>query len=197
MITLQIILIVSTVIITLVLCSFFEWFVHAKVMHVWGKFSHIEHHDDHRPPKYTITGSDGDAHMPIWTMFVIVGLMAVIWMPYVWFTHWYVMWIVIPLSASYFFIYQYIHTCIHFDKGQWFRRTSMFSRIRSYHFFHHSDESDFPVQCNMCIVLTMWDKWMGTMRMDTAGLPGKNFIWIGKVSQVQPELPIITPPTPP
>jgi hypothetical protein len=165
---------------TVVFCSFFEWFVHGPLMHgTWGNMflnqTHRLHHENFATPKYKNDEYGPHVHLPLWSGILMIGFMAMIGGIITYFTgHWEAFICLTATSAGYYWLYQYVHTCLHVPKKdkdgnvkpRWFQKIGPIARwfdsLDRYHHIHHAHDKDFSNPVNLCILVRFADLVMGT-----------------------------------
>ena len=174
--------------------SFFEWILHRFVMHqrIWSYpfNSHaLVHHGIFRSgPTYFLSHEEDlkKVRFAWWNAPLILGLHAPV-----------LLWIQHLLGVTfffggmaalglYYFLYEYLHFCMHVPKERWFEKTAWFSWIDSHHHMHHKRHFN-----NLNVVLPLADLVFGTLipardRLAVPERPGKALALARAFPQVRP-----------
>jgi hypothetical protein len=146
--------------------SFFEWFLHRFLMHrpLWSypfRSHALMHHGIFRSgPSYFLPRGQNYKNIRFawWNAPVIIGLHAPL-----------VFWAQHLLEASiffggmaalgcYYFLYEYLHFCMHVPKRRWFETSAWFSWLDAHHHQHHQRHFS-----NLNVVLPLADFLFGTL----------------------------------
>lgn len=161
----EVISLVVALLITLVYCSFMEYFVHRVGMHTqwiskWSFKRHaIQHHSQRRslktfysPDKYIIWDSSAIPllwliHAPLyWGVGKLFGFWAGVG---------------VAIGAGWYVgFYEVLHFHIHTPRNQWFQRTRLFQWWCEYHRIHHHQ-----ARLNYNVILPIADLVLGTFSL--------------------------------
>jgi hypothetical protein len=169
--TTQILIAIVVILLTILLGSFLEWFVHGPFMH--GKLGKVvglrQGHEEHHSWFGSTEGYANEKHgtsvaLPTWAAFATVGFMSIPgWLLSYLTDHWIIMWCMTGTSLAYYVAYQYVHTCMHIPKNRWLERTRWFQRKNAYHKVHHVVDEKFERFVNICIICDWADRFFRTM----------------------------------
>jgi len=146
--------------------SFFEWVLHRFLMHqpIWSypfKSHALIHHGIFRSgPTYFLTHDEDlkKVRFAWWNAPLILGLHVPL-----------LLWIQDLLQMNiffggmaalglYYFLYEYLHFCMHVPKERWIEKTAWFSWLDSHHHMHHKRHYN-----NLNVVLPLADLVFGTL----------------------------------
>ena len=166
-----ILIIIFSIMITIIINSFFEWYVHGKFMH--GKWknkrvqklmnylfqdTHKEHHRDYPPQSYKNPDHGPDVHLPLWAGVITVGFMVILGLLVSYFTgRWEIAPCVAMTSALYFWAHNYFHTCFHVPNNRWFETTKFYKAMDKFHEKHHVHKVKWGELVNICVVCPVAD----------------------------------------
>ena len=146
--------------------SFFEWVLHRFLMHqpIWSypfKSHALIHHGIFRSGTTYFLSQDEDLkkiRFAWWNAPLILGLHVPL-----------LLWIQDLLQMNiffggmtalglYYFLYEYLHFCMHVPKERWIEKTAWFSWLDSHHHMHHKRHYN-----NLNVVLPLADLVFGTL----------------------------------
>ena len=146
--------------------SFFEWFLHRFLMHqpLWSypfRAHALVHHGIFRSgPSYFLSAFEHRKKITFawWNAPLILGLHAplVLWIGY-----FFGIWIFFGGMAAlglYYFLYEYLHFCMHVPKGRWLEKTGWFCWLDAHHHMHHKRHLS-----NLNVVLPLADFILKTL----------------------------------
>jgi hypothetical protein len=161
------------VVIATVSGSIFEWTIHRFIMHkrFWGVgFAYekhaITHHGIFKADETYHLLENGDSKhisMPWWSGPVLISILLV---PVTFLSTLLSWWVVLAIFASvcvaYFYVYEYMHLCMHLPepegKPRWIERRGFFKFLNGHHLLHHR----YPEK-NLNVVLPLGDLLFGTL----------------------------------
>ncbi len=146
--------------------SFFEWLLHRFLMHqpLWSypfRSHALIHHGIFRSgPTYFLSEAENRKKIRFawWNAPLIIGLHAPV---VLWMQHLLQMNIFFGGMAAlvfYYFLYEYLHFCMHVPNSRWFEKTSWFSWLDAHHHMHHKRHFS-----NLNVVLPLADFVFGTL----------------------------------
>ena len=146
--------------------SFFEWLLHRFLMHqpLWSypfRSHALIHHGIFRSgPTYFLSEAENRKKIRFawWNAPLIIGLHAPV---VLWMQHLLQMNIFFGGMAAlvfYYFLYEYLHFCMHVPNSRWFEKTSWFSLLDAHHHMHHKRHFS-----NLNVVLPLADFVFGTL----------------------------------
>ena len=170
-------IIITTILITIIANSFFEWFVHGKLMH--GKFSinflhklstkyfynphQTQHHAMYPPRSYKNSNHGDNVNLPWWAAIITVSIMAIPGFLISYFTnYWSIVWVYVTTSTCYFLAYNYVHSCYHIPKDRWLKKTRFYKFMNRYHEIHHARIKTQRELINICVLCPIADFVMRT-----------------------------------
>jgi hypothetical protein len=146
--------------------SFFEWTLHRFLMHtrVWAypfNAHAVLHHGLFRSgPSYLLPPGQNYKNIRFawWNAPLIIGLHApaLLWIG--WMIEADIFYGGMAALCVYYFLYEYLHFCMHVPKGRWLERCAWFSWLDAHHHQHH--ERHFT---NLNVVLPLADLILGTL----------------------------------
>lgn len=146
--------------------SFFEWVLHRFLMHqpVWSypfRSHALIHHGIFRSgPSYFLSQADHlkKIRFAWWNAPVILGLHApaLLWLEHLARADFFIGGM--AALSLYYFLYEYLHFCMHVPKGRWIERTAWFSWLDSHHHMHHKRHFH-----NLNVVLPLADFVLGSL----------------------------------
>ena len=150
----------------LLYASFFEWLLHRYLMHqpLWSypfRAHALVHHGIFRSgPSYFLSALENRKKIMFawWNAPLILGLHApvLLWIGYLFDAR-----IFIGGMAAlgfYYFLYEYLHFCMHAPKGRWLEQTGWFYWLDAHHHMHHKRHLS-----NLNVVLPLADYVLGTL----------------------------------
>lgn len=146
--------------------SFFEWVLHRFLMHqpIWSypfKSHALIHHGIFRSGSTYFLSHEEDIkkiRFAWWNAPLILSLHAPLLL---WIQHLLQMNIFFGGMVAlgfYYFLYEYLHFCMHVPKGRWLERTVWFCWLDSHHHMHHKRHFN-----NLNVVLPLADLVFGTL----------------------------------
>lgn len=165
----------GTVFCTVLICSFVEWFVHGPLMHGLPESSylrraHEEHHDYFGIRAYKNNYHGSHVHLPAWAAISTAGTMSLIGYSISLLTnHWEIALCVAVPATLYYYLYQYVHTCMHIPVrddqwfSKWFISTRVFKFLDQWHHVHHVRDEEFHELRNICLLLPFADLVLRTV----------------------------------
>jgi hypothetical protein len=156
--------------------SFFEWFLHRFLMHqpLWSypfRSHALVHHGIFRSGPSYFLSADKDRkkiRFAWWNAPLILGLHA----PAVfWIQHLVQQNIFLGGMAAlgfYYFLYEYLHFCMHVPKGRRLENTAWFRWLDEHHHMHHKRHFE-----NLNVVLPLADLVLGTLVFPKERIPAQ------------------------
>lgn len=145
--------------------SFFEWLVHGPLMH--GRFAtkflsrtHHDHHDSYGAEAgYQNHDHGPHVHLPWWAGAFIIALLTGVGAALSLLTgFWSIAWCAGVVSALYYWLYQYVHTCIHVPTGRWFEGTRAYRYLKRWHHVHHAaTDREWERMTHICVLFPLAD----------------------------------------
>ena len=163
-IILKLLLFFLTSLVTHLVMSFGQTFLHYKVAHhrIGGKlfrnhinFHHTHYADDHLVSR-TYLGNEGNITPYFFIPIFLVGVCAYFLLPLNLFV------VAVITSAASFYAHVFFDKEYHVE-GSWLQRFAWFRRQQELHFVHHRHANS-----NFGIIHFFWDKMLGTYRMPDA-----------------------------
>jgi hypothetical protein len=156
--------------------SLFEWVLHRFLMHqpLWSypfRAHALVHHGIFRSgPTYFLSQPENRKKVRFawWNAPLILGLHAplLIWMAS--FFHTSIFFGGMAALGLYYFLYEYLHFCMHVPKGRWLETTQWFGWIDAHHHMHHKQHLS-----NLNVVLPLADWLFGTLVPANERLPAQ------------------------
>ncbi|MBI4489098.1 MAG: fatty acid hydroxylase [Deltaproteobacteria bacterium] len=156
--------------------SFFEWILHRFVMHqplwLYPFRSHaLVHHGIFRAgPTYFLAQAEDlkKIRFAWWNAPLILGLHApvVLWIQYLLDIH--IFFGGMAALGLYYFLYEYLHFCMHVPKGRWLEKTVWFGWLDAHHHMHHKRHFN-----NLNVILPLADLVFGTLVPARERLPAQ------------------------
>lgn len=146
--------------------SFFEWALHRFLMHqpIWDypfRSHALVHHGIFRTGPAYFLSQERDiqkVRFAWWNAPLIIGLHIP---PLLWVQHLFQMNIFFGGFAAlglYYFLYEYLHFCMHVPKDRWIEKTAWFIWLDSHHHMHHKRHFN-----NLNVVLPLADLLFGSL----------------------------------
>lgn len=148
--------------------SFFEWFLHRFLMHqpIWSypfRAHALIHHGIFRSGPAYFLSQDGDLKLgkirfAWWNAPLILGLHIplLLWIQHL--LHMNIFFGGMAALGLYYFLYEYLHFCMHVPKGRWVEKTAWFCWLDSHHHMHHKRHFN-----NLNVVLPLADLLFGSL----------------------------------
>lgn len=148
--------------------SFFEWLLHRFLMHqpIWSypfRSHALIHHGIFRSgPTYFLSQDEdlklGKIRFAWWNAPLILGLHVplLLWIQHL--LHVNIFFGGMAALGLYYFLYEYLHFCMHVPKGRWIEKTAWFSWLDSHHHMHHKRHLN-----NLNVVLPLADLLFGSL----------------------------------
>ena len=172
-----------TIPVVFLLCNFFEWFLHAQIMHrpqknralraIYTRHT-LMHHQFFTQEEMRFAGHH-DWRVTVFppyalVVFILMSTPGALIMGYLISAN--VGWLLICTTTSLYLIYEFMHFCCHVNDG-WFVRTCPFvNTIRRHHTAHHNQ--GIMMETNMNLTFPVSDWLFGTSDLDR-GLLGTLF----------------------
>lgn len=172
-----------TVPVVFLICNFFEWYLHAKIMHRPQRSSGFRaiyqrhtlmHHQFFTDSEMRFAGQHDwrVTFFPPYALIVFI-LMSV---PPALFLGWIITpnvgWLLICTTTSIYLIYEFMHFCCHIDENWFVRNCPMVNTIRRHHQAHHNQS--IMMERNMNLTFPISDWFFGTSDLNR-GLFGHLF----------------------
>lgn len=146
--------------------SFFEWVLHRFLMHqpLWSYpfQSHaLIHHGIFRTgPDYFLSNDDDlkKVRFAWWNAPLILGLHAPLIFLIQYLLHTNILIGGMAALGFYYFLYEYLHFCMHVPKGRWLEKTAWFCWLDAHHHMHHKRHFK-----NLNVVFPLADLLFGTL----------------------------------
>ena len=146
--------------------SFFEWILHRFLMHqpIWSypfRSHALIHHGIFRSGPTYFLSQEGDlkkVRFAWWNAPLIIGLHVplLLWVQHL--LHVNIFFGGMVALGLYYFLYEYLHFCMHVPKGRWIEKTAWFSWLDSHHHMHHKRHFN-----NLNVVLPLADLVFGSL----------------------------------
>ncbi|HEX9445166.1 MAG TPA: fatty acid hydroxylase [Candidatus Binatia bacterium] len=146
--------------------SFFEWVLHRFLMHqpLWSypfRSHALLHHGIFRSgPSYFLLPGQEQKNLTFawWNAPLIIGLHAPALFLIQYLFEINIFFGGMAALGLYYFLYEYLHFCMHVPKGRWLERTAWFAWLDAHHHQHHQRHFN-----NLNVVLPLADLVFGTL----------------------------------
>jgi hypothetical protein len=155
--------------------SFFEWTLHRFLMHrplVWDypyRAHALTHHQIFKADEtYRIQRREDEKKVTFawWNAPLLIGLHVPMMFAVQWLVGLPVLFAGLAAMGLYYFLYEYLHWCMHVPRRRWFESTWAFRWINAHHLAHHR-----RMYTNFNVVLPLADFVMRTRRPLVARKP--------------------------
>lgn len=168
---------------TLIMCNFFEWWLHTNVMHRPKNFPGAraiyqrhtqQHHQFFTETECRFAGAH-DWRVTVFPpyaliVFILMSVPGVIVLS--WLVSPNVGWLFIATTTSMYLIYEFMHFCCHVNECAFVRRLPFVNTLRRHHIAHHNQAN--MMQRNMNLTFPVADWFFGTSDLNR-GLFGHLF----------------------
>jgi hypothetical protein len=168
---------------TFLMCNFFEWWLHAQIMHrpskiplfraVYSRHT-LMHHQFFTEKEMRFAGQH-DWRVTFFPPYALV-VFTLMSIPAALFLGWAlsanVGWLFISTTTSMYLIYEFMHFCCHVDENWFVRNVPFVNTLRRHHTAHH--DQNIMMERNMNLTFPIMDWLFGTSDLDR-GLLGHLF----------------------
>ncbi len=161
----------STFVIAVAGCSFFEWVVHKYFMHKrvsfftypFEKHAMVHHQIFKADETYHLINEKDKSTIPMawWNgpVMIVIGVAPVAVISYFFSDHWLeISFGALLAMVSYYVAYEYMHWCMHLPRKRSIERTGVFFRLNGHHLLHHRYMGK-----NFNVVFPLADLCLGTL----------------------------------
>lgn len=152
---------------TFLMCNFFEWWLHAKILHrpskiplfraVYSRHT-LMHHQFFTDSEMRFAGQHDwrVTFFPPYTLVVFTLMSMAGAFPLAWLFSPNVGWLFIATTTSMYLIYEFMHFCCHVNENWFVRNMPFVNTIRRHHFAHHNQNIMMERNMNLTFPVMDW-----------------------------------------